>query len=67
MDRYWYDLPSEEIAQIRDLAVSPVKTRLHRARALLAKSVDGGTAALQPSAAARNRLAMIPDVYDGFA
>jgi RNA polymerase sigma-70 factor (ECF subfamily) len=35
--RYWYDLSDEEIAQSLSLTVSAVKSRLHRARLLLAQ------------------------------
>ncbi len=36
--RYWYDLPYEEIAQSLDTTVSAIKSRLFRARQMLAKS-----------------------------
>jgi RNA polymerase sigma-70 factor (ECF subfamily) len=35
--RYWYDLSDEEISQSLSLSVSAVKSRLHRARHLLAE------------------------------
>lgn len=35
--RYWYDLSDEEIAQSLQLTVSAVKSRLHRARKVLAQ------------------------------
>ena len=34
--RYWYDLSYEEIAAATDSTVSAVKSRLHRARGMLA-------------------------------
>jgi len=34
--RYWYDFSDQEIAQSLSLTVSAVKSRLHRARQLLA-------------------------------
>ncbi len=41
--RYWHDLSYQEIAQVTGLTVSAVKTRLHRARLMLARgrSVPG--------------------------
>lgn len=41
--RYWYDCSYEEIANMLDLTVSAVKSRLHRARRALAKSIEGET------------------------
>jgi RNA polymerase sigma-70 factor (ECF subfamily) len=38
--RYWQDLSYEEIAQATNLTVATVKTRLFRARELLAKELD---------------------------
>lgn len=35
--RYWYDCSYEEIAEVLNLTVSAVKSRLHRARRALAK------------------------------
>ena len=35
---YWYEFSYEEIAKALDLSVSAVKSRLHRARILLAKT-----------------------------
>jgi len=35
--RYWYDFSDEEIAQTLNLTISAVKSRLHRARLLLAQ------------------------------
>jgi RNA polymerase sigma-70 factor (ECF subfamily) len=35
--RYWYDMSYREIAQTMDVTESTIKTRLHRARAKLAK------------------------------
>ncbi|MCP4543613.1 MAG: sigma-70 family RNA polymerase sigma factor [Chloroflexi bacterium] len=37
--RYWYDYSYEEIAQTLNLTVSAVKSRLHRARRSLAKTI----------------------------
>ena len=42
--RYWYDCSYEEIAEILSLTVSAVKSRLHRARRALAKTMEGETA-----------------------
>jgi RNA polymerase sigma-70 factor (ECF subfamily) len=39
--RYWYDCSYEEIAEMLNLTVSAVKSRLHRARRVLAKSMAG--------------------------
>jgi RNA polymerase sigma-70 factor (ECF subfamily) len=36
--RYWYDMPYEEIAQTLDTTVSAIKSRLFRARQMLAKA-----------------------------
>ncbi len=48
--RYWYDCSYEEIAETLNLTVSAVKSRLHRARRALAKTVQGETSyALQAS------------------
>jgi RNA polymerase sigma-70 factor (ECF subfamily) len=41
--RYWYDCSYEEIAEMLNLTVSAVKSRLHRARRALAKSMEGET------------------------
>ncbi len=38
--RYWQDLSYEEIAEVTGLSVATVKTRLFRARELLAKELD---------------------------
>jgi RNA polymerase sigma-70 factor (ECF subfamily) len=38
--RYWYDLPYEEIAATAGLSLNTVKTRLHRARLMLAKALQ---------------------------
>lgn len=40
--RYWYDFSEEEIAQSLSLTVSAVKSRLHRARLLLAQRWHSG-------------------------
>jgi RNA polymerase sigma-70 factor (ECF subfamily) len=48
--RYWYDCSYEEIAEMLNLTVSAVKSRLHRARRALAKTLQGETShALQAS------------------
>jgi RNA polymerase sigma-70 factor (ECF subfamily) len=39
--RYWYDCSYEEIAEMLNLTVSAVKSRLHRARRALASSIEG--------------------------
>jgi len=39
--RYWYDYSYEEIAEVLSLTVSAVKSRLHRARRALAKTMEG--------------------------
>ncbi|MFQ6101732.1 MAG: RNA polymerase sigma factor [Anaerolineae bacterium] len=41
--RYWYDYSYEEIAEALNLTVSAVKSRLHRARRALARTVQGET------------------------
>ena len=38
--RYWYDLAYEEIAATTGLSLNTVKTRLHRARLMLAKALQ---------------------------
>jgi RNA polymerase sigma-70 factor (ECF subfamily) len=38
---YWYDLSYEEIAQVTDSTISAVKSRLFRARRMLAKQLQG--------------------------
>ena len=38
--RYWYDCSYEEIADVLDLTVSAVKSRLHRARRTLAGTME---------------------------
>ena len=38
--RYWYDLSYEEIAATTGLSLNTVKTRLHRARLMLAKALQ---------------------------
>jgi RNA polymerase sigma-70 factor (ECF subfamily) len=42
--RYWYDCSYDEIAETLNLTVSAVKSRLHRARRALAKSMEEETA-----------------------
>lgn len=39
--RYWYDCSYEEIAEALSLTVGAVKSRLHRARCALAKTMEG--------------------------
>lgn len=46
---YWYDCPYTEIAQVLDLTVSAVKSRLYRARRALAEQMEGASYALQES------------------
>ena len=46
---YWYDCPYDEIADILDLTVSAVKSRLYRARRALAEQMEGEAYALQTS------------------
>jgi RNA polymerase sigma-70 factor (ECF subfamily) len=41
---YWYDLSYEEIAQVTDSTISAVKSRLFRARRMLAKQLQGAGA-----------------------
>jgi RNA polymerase sigma-70 factor, ECF subfamily len=48
--RYWYDLSYEEIAAATDTTVSAVKSRLHRARVMLASHASPA----QPRAAQRS-------------
>jgi RNA polymerase sigma-70 factor (ECF subfamily) len=43
--RYWHDYSYQEIAEMTDSTVSAVKSRLHRARRLLAEAIEP---ALQP-------------------
>ncbi len=38
---YWYDCPYKEIADVLDLTVSAVKSRLYRARRALAEQMEG--------------------------
>jgi len=38
--RYWYDLSYEEIASTTGLSLGAVKTRLHRARCMLARAIE---------------------------
>lgn len=38
--RYWYDMPYDEIAETTGLSLNTVKTRLHRARLMLAKALQ---------------------------
>jgi RNA polymerase sigma-70 factor (ECF subfamily) len=38
---YWYDLSYEEIAQVTDSTLSAVKSRLFRARRMLAEQLQG--------------------------
>ena len=46
---YWYDCPYDEIADVLDLTVSAVKSRLYRARRALADQMEGEAYALQTS------------------
>jgi RNA polymerase sigma-70 factor (ECF subfamily) len=43
---YWYDAPYSEIAEVLDLTVSAVKSRLYRARRALAEQMEGEVYAL---------------------
>lgn len=63
--RYWYDMPCEEIAQVSGLTVSAVKTRLHRARALLVQAAEGGSKTSQPLAIQSQDPATSPDLRIG--
>ena len=38
---YWYDCSYQEIAQTLDLTVSAVKSRLYRARRVMAEMMEG--------------------------
>ena len=38
--RYWYDMSYKEIAETMDLNLNTVKTRLHRARHMLARALE---------------------------
>jgi RNA polymerase sigma-70 factor (ECF subfamily) len=51
--RYWHEMSEAEIAQSLDMTVSAVKSRLHRARLLLAKHWE--TAQTQTSISERKR------------
>jgi RNA polymerase sigma-70 factor, ECF subfamily len=42
--RYWYDLSYTEIAESLDTTESAIKSRLYRARQMLAERIQGGTA-----------------------
>ncbi len=44
--RYWYDLSYQEIAEVTDTTVSAVKSRLHRARRMLANKMIAHSAAV---------------------
>jgi RNA polymerase sigma-70 factor (ECF subfamily) len=44
---YWYDYPYKEIAEMLDLTVSAIKSRLYRARRTLAEQMEGEAYALQ--------------------
>jgi RNA polymerase sigma-70 factor (ECF subfamily) len=47
--RYWYDFSYEEIAEALSLTNSAVKSRLHRARSLLAHNWEAQSAAATPA------------------
>jgi RNA polymerase sigma-70 factor, ECF subfamily len=40
--KYWYDCSEEDISQMLSLSISAVKSRLHRARRQLARSISAG-------------------------
>ena len=42
--RYWYDMPYAEIAATLDTTESAIKSRLYRARQMLAERIHGGAA-----------------------
>ena len=42
--RYWYDMSYKEIAETTGLSLNTVKTRLHRARHMLARALEDKTA-----------------------
>jgi RNA polymerase sigma-70 factor (ECF subfamily) len=46
--RYWYDLSYEDIAQLLDTTVSAIKSRLFRARQMLARAAEPAPAAARP-------------------
>jgi len=46
--RYWHDLGYAEIAELLGDTESAIKSRLHRARRLLASAMDGGPGELVP-------------------
>lgn len=47
--RHWHDLTYEEIARATELSLSAVKTRLHRARALVADALAQRSPGLDPA------------------
>lgn len=47
--RYWHDLSYEEIAQVTNLTISTIKTRLHRARHMLADVLEAEEQEIWPT------------------
>jgi RNA polymerase sigma-70 factor (ECF subfamily) len=54
--RYWHDLSYQEIAEVTKMSEAAVKTRLHRARAMLSEHVTGDGALRPPDDEQRGAL-----------
>lgn len=54
---YWHDLSYQEIAETTDTTVSAIKSRLHRARLMLAEAMHRDAPDLVPGSQARSRAA----------
>ncbi|HWQ13843.1 MAG TPA: sigma-70 family RNA polymerase sigma factor [Roseiflexaceae bacterium] len=54
--RYWHDLSYDEIAQATGLTESTIKTRLHRARHMLARALRAEGIAAEEATASERRL-----------
>jgi RNA polymerase sigma-70 factor (ECF subfamily) len=59
--KYWHKMSYQEIAQILDTTVSTIKSRLFRARKMLAKSASHQ----QTSTVAPNQMALVTSYYNG--
>lgn len=54
--RYWHDMPYDEIAQLTQTTESAVKSRLHRARAMMALKLNEAREANHAKQASRRRM-----------
>ncbi len=65
--RYWHDLSYQEIAEVTKMTEAAVKTRLHRARAMLSEHMTGDGAQRPPDEEERGALARTSEADQTYA